>query len=198
MHWHLGLGDALVCNGLVHVLVARGRSLLLPCYPKYRASIEEMFSHLGERVEVFEVADGSYPGQPDEISLGWAGKDFDPARWDECFYRQAGIDFCEKWNSARLPPVLLLNGASDRFIHDDVQRGFRIPLSGFRPEGGRSIFDYAGALMAAKEIHCIDSCFAILADLYRAPGRKYLHRYAREGTTFPVMGAYWEVLKQPL
>lgn len=199
LHWHLGLGDALLCNGLVRELVKRGHQLVLPCWEHNLKSLEVMFSDLKDSVQMRVFSNGAYlvPHIPVEIGLGYYGKDFDSNRWDESFYRQAGVPFLCKWTSFRIGSDVDAHEkhAPYWFIHDDEKRGFRIPMEGHRPEQTESIFDHYTDLIDAREIHCINSSFAILADLIDAPGRKVLHRYARpDGGVLPVLGRKWEIL----
>jgi hypothetical protein len=198
LDWHLGLGDALICNGLVRCLVAMGHQILLPVYERNAVSILDMFSDLGDSVETIKSGEKTYFSN--RITIGYLGKHFDPNRWDESFYRQASIPFIEKWNSFGMGVGMSTRMAGGMvFIHDDAERGFNIPLSGYRPSKTESIFDHLYPLMRAGEIHCINSSFAILADLCGAKGRKYLHRYARpDGVDLPIFGCHWEILDHPL
>lgn len=199
MRWHLGLGDHLLCNGLVRVLVKRGMRLMLPCYQHNLASLEAMFNDIKESVEFRVVAELSgWDGEV--INLGYYGSNFDTARWDESFYRQAGVPFLSKWEEFKFgvftdwvttPPPKV-------FIHDDASRGFVIPIEGHRPDRITELSGHYSDLRNAKEIHCINSSFAILADLINAPGRKVLHRYARpDGGVLPIYGRDWEIREKP-
>ncbi|MBK8913170.1 MAG: hypothetical protein IPM64_00980 [Phycisphaerales bacterium] len=86
----------------------------------------------------------------------------------------------------RLAPA---DGAPYVFLHEDPQRDFGIDRSRLRddlpivrPTAGLTdnIFDYAGLIENAAEVHCFDSSFALLTDyMDLAPGRRYLHAYVR-------------------
>lgn len=227
LKWHLGLGDALICNGLIRTLLERGLELKIPCYTHNLPSLKAMFWDVLDRIEFvsFNANDERYrdavmgANEP-SIDLGYYGKGFDPNRWDESFYRQAGIPFLFKWtkfHSAEIAPeasTMYANPAAfskteapkpgGRFIHDDEERGFVIPLDGLRPnpKWGR-ITEWIRTVANATEIHCINSSFAILADLIGGlegiTPRKYLHRYARpDGGAMPIWGREWEILDKPL
>lgn len=204
LRWHLGLGDALLCNGLVRVLVDRGQQLVLPCWKQNEPSVRAMFADLGEYVDTIVVTDGDHPMSDwtDCLSLGHYGEHFDPLRFDASFYGQAGVPFLAKWEKFQYgegDPLGASLGKCDRLVHDDEARGFVIPLEGYRPERTDDLSNHIPALLRADEIHCISSCFAILADLINAPGKKFLHRYSRpDGGSLPVFGREWVILDKPL
>jgi hypothetical protein len=208
---HLGLGDFLLCNGLVRTLIERGHKLLLPCYPHNEASVGAMFADLGDAVEIALTAthENLFPEwKGDSINLGDYGQGFGRERFDESFYQQAGVPFLAKWERFKIPGEEPLVWRERVVIHDDPERGFSIPLSGYRfPSINHAnkqdppvpISEHRRLLSEAKEIHCINSCFAILADLINAPGKKYLHRYARpDGGALPIFGREWTILDQSL
>lgn len=204
LRWHLGLGDALLCNGLVRVLVERGHHLTLPCWPHNEASVRAMFSELEDKVYVdTQMPEYLEHATKDVISLGHYGKDFDRSRWDESFYRQAGVPFLAKWEKFKLPTGALNVYGFPRypavFVHDDHSRGFVIPTKGYRPVQTASILDH-GYIIQADEIHCINSSFAILADMLPGcKGKRYLHKYARpDGGALPIFGREWTILDKPL
>lgn len=201
------MGDALICNGLVRTLIDRGHQLIIPCWTRNEPSVKAMFHDLIENgsVEVIGSLDPdlTFANWEPQIKLGQYGVDFDPKRWDESFYRQANVPFSRKWDAFSLgrgydrisiPPEI-----THRFVHDDEDRGFNIPLEGTRPTKNCPILFWAIQLPCFAEIHCINSCFAILADLIDAPGQKFLHRYARpDGGALPVFGREWTILDAPL
>lgn len=208
---HLGLGDALICNGLVRCLLEEHGIIFLPHWSRNRESLRAMLFDIIEdgRVKLIEVDSTGEPKEQallvgvNQMNLGYHGKDFDKSRWDESFYRQAEVPFLLKWGAFDLPTSLSLNPSIHdvpKFIHDDEKRGFNIPLEGHRPTPVlKCIFDHVHELMAAKEIHCINSSFAILADLINAPGERFLHRYARpDGGALPIFGQHWTILDRPL
>lgn len=193
LRWHKGIGDALLCNGLVRTLVERGHNLALPFHAHNRDTIAAMFADIHPAVVLAE--DVNYE---DEIVIGYEGRRFLPDRFDESFYQQADVSFLLKWHKFSLPHQLFGEyQAPERFIHDDPARGFVIPIQdGYRPDPSQPFLSHLPYLLAAKEIHCINSCFAILADLMNARGKKFLHLYARWGEV-PVMGRKWKYLYDP-
>lgn len=215
---HLGLGDHLVCNAIYRDRAAKYGEVVILCKERNAPSLAFMLRDL-TNVYVFTV-DGD--GEADELSafaesngkevlrLGSYGeKPFNAQTWDSEMFRQAGIPFQNRWNEFRVSrqPSREVKKPDGEFIfvHDDHERGFNISPSKLtpgklviRPGDPRKnvIFDYWDILESATEIHCIDSCFAILVDslpLLKAK-RLCIHDYARNGLP-PKYQAKWERLK---
>lgn len=189
------MGDALICNGLVRTLVERGHEVTLPCYRRNIESVTVMFADLPE-VIVVDHADMLLKSDYfTPLYLGHyaveAGTDtFDESRFDAEFYRQAGVPFLHKWEKFRLPSLPKFPAAPVPFVHDDPSRGFNIPVEGYRPLHKGTIFDNMHELLAATEVHCIDSCFSALADLLRLTVPLFLYQSLRPGAT-QIYGQHW-------
>jgi hypothetical protein len=104
--------------------------------------------------------------------------------FDQAFYQQVGLSFKKRWTDFNVIRDIAeeqslfehfnLKKDSYIFIHDDPKRNFNInrehivnkDLPVFIPEKTlkNNIFDYITILENAKEIHCIDSSFKLLAD----------------------------------
>jgi hypothetical protein len=130
-----------------------------------------------------------------QIRLGlYAGRGL-PVDFSKAFYEHAGVDYCQRWEACpirdawqKVPQLQINTGVAKRiFLHDDGRRGFLIHRArvgaGYiyapPPNIDESILKYASYIMAADEIHVIDSCFLWLADSLPVKGRLYLHKYAR-------------------
>ncbi len=212
LRWHLGLGDAILCNGLVRTLIHSYDHIVLPCYKRNEQSVLAMFQDLHDegRIETI-IVDGEGYESPckHEIKLGYNGINFDDTRFDWSFYNQAGVPFTNKWTEFKLPyqptsyRTKMRDGyIHDRYIHDDSERGFNIPLEGVRTarQDSHVIFDHIAAIDSCAEFHGINSCFAILVDL--SPDlecERFLHRYARpDGAALPIFGRVWTICNEPL
>lgn len=151
---HLGLGDHLICAGLVRKLAEEALSLVLPVKEFYTVSISQLFSDLPKvkilpidpRAENQEVAFWweRYEAEGYELlALGSFGKDFmaKGAGFDESFYIQAGLDPQLRWSNfsyVRRPEMeqqfkthvlrahKIEPGEPYSFLHDDPQRALRI------------------------------------------------------------------------
>jgi hypothetical protein len=231
---HLGLGDQIICNGIVVnllkleaydevVLLAKSDTLL---------SVERMYRGLNVRCvsgnsddDILRTAEELWREGYKFLKIGGFGEDFmvDDASFAESFYDQAGLSFDESFDSFHLerskeeeqdlyevysPP------ADYVFLHEDPQRTLNIlplkpslhdrfnlkaPLVGrtdvftgaadgtrvIQPDPflERPISDYCKLIQKAKEVHCIDSSFALFVDrLPNVPRQKlFIHRYVRWG-----------------
>lgn len=145
--WHIGLGDALICNGLVRALHARRGQVTLPILPKYQKTIEWMFgdlpgvkllpligfdeltNDLGLRRRhlrgVINLADYN------EIAIGllnnahglWQGS----RTFDRGFYDQAGVPFSHKWSHfvhRKHPHQITPPSEPYVFVHMDASRKY--------------------------------------------------------------------------
>jgi hypothetical protein len=191
LDWNLGLGDAIICNGLVRWLAReRGRNLILPCYQQNRASVEAMFADLPEAMPVLH--DGRFVGHENEetLSIGLSNPRWGEVQpFDRAFYEFAGVPFDAKWDLFHIPEDHRGTGCtSPRVIlfHEDRERGFMIDrnrlTAGVRcqviPTTPR-ITDWRYMIRDAAEIHCIDSAVMHLAELLPTTGKLFYHKYAR-------------------
>src|SRR5580698_7433260 len=118
VEWHKGLGDAIICNGLIRTL-AESRDIVVPCYTHNLPSVRHMFSDL-DNVHVFEMPDDfvdefAFEGERcDILRIGLKNPAFGKIEpFDRCFYALAGVPFENRWTkffvpvsySERVPPV---------------------------------------------------------------------------------------------
>lgn len=214
---HLGLGDMLIVNALVREMARQFASVLIPCKHHNLPSVVFMWRDC-ENVIVTPVADDAAAkglvsdmrnegAEVLELGMFGVGK-FNPLAWDRQMYEQAGVPFEWRWERFYVQPGFTnsllphLRETTFAFVHDDPARGFVIPRDALpkmeivRPLPGLTdnIFDYCSLLAEAKEIHCIDSCFAILADSIPTSEEKLVfHRSVRHGALPPALGKKWQV-----
>lgn len=213
---HLGLGDHIVIHGIVKYL-SESYHILLPCKYHNLPSVQALCE--GLNVTVIAVRDDQDMVQKvqsftsgDVLALGYFGHNFmaNGDSFDVSFYKQAGIEFEESWN-VDIPDgfnseILFLGYESKPyvFVHQDIERGYNI-RNEYLPEGldvvepSRldTIFDYTTTIRNAKEIHCIDSSFALMIDRMRLPKdiKKYIHLYSRQNAENPQWIDGWEIVK---
>lgn len=222
LDWNLGLGDAILCNGLVRTLAKQWpeRAIAVPCYAHNYPTVAHMFSDLPTvRVVVTEADNGQYsdPGF-EKLSIGinnpaWGTN----PQWDQAFYEFAGVPFDAKWDAFFVPESgREMDAYPYGYLlrHEDMARGFKIddallgiPLAsrgmGFIVDvapGVRDILtDWRFVIGGAQEIHVIDSSFMHLAELMPTTGKIFYHKYARaKGSrqhTDAVLRKKWEILE---
>lgn len=216
IYHHLGLGDHLICNGLVREITKnKNNEFNLFCYKHNRASVEFMYKDLNN-LKIIEISSVSevenffkknninsddiyMSGVLNEVSWSPNSKSF-----EESFYKQNGLEISYKWNLFKvdrdltresiLKQKLGITDDSDYiFIHDDER--FKIDeeyiksnLKKIRPTIGLTdnIFDYCSVLENAKEIHLIESSFCFMVDLLKLNNYVFVHRYARWQNDFGI------------
>jgi hypothetical protein len=201
LDWNLGLGDAIICNGLVRTLAApmvpyARREIVLPCWERNLPTVRHMFSDLPNVHVVTVEHDGQGVLEPGfgrellSIGINYHGP-INHDQWDKCFYDRAGVPFDAKWSKFFVPsnPQSLVPPVTPyALIHDDPERGFDIDFDrcGELPHYalGTSLCsplltDWRDYIRNAAEIHCIDSSVMHLAELLPTTGKLYYHKYAR-------------------
>lgn len=192
LDWHLGLGDAILCNGLVRHL-AKSESILLPCYARNLPTVTHMFSDL-DNVVVREVVGDSLPigfsGWKNVLSIGTRNPRWGAVEpWDRAFYEFAGVPFEAKWDLFHVPESgseLFTHALPLGVLHDDEARNISIDLTRlpnldfYRLSPVTSLLtDWRWRIMAALEIHVIDSAPMHLVELLPTTGKLFYHKYAR-------------------
>jgi len=190
IYTHLGLGDHIICNGLV-------RSLINP-YEKYTLfvkshnlkTVQFMYRDLDNMC--FYVADDSGVSNyikennisdKDLIIAGFMSHP-NAKSFDESFYLQNNLPISSRWENFYVQrdfesEMRIFNhfGVKEHeyvFIHDDASRGYLIDedlvvnknLKIVRPEIGLTdnVFDYCYIMEKSKESHFIDSSFRLIFD----------------------------------
>ena len=203
LYTHLGLGDIILCNGLIREVCAKYPNVTIFCKPEYYTSVSFMFRDI-KNLTIEKSNDHLIKTMllnvPDECKYVVGHGNYDSLinkyTFDECFYRQIGLKFTKRWNSFyvkrdhELEDRLykdIIDGKDYAFIHDDPSRGYIISekyinpnLKKIRPKNVDNIFSYIKILENATEIHCMDSCFKHLADSFDMGNKKlFYHLYVR-------------------
>ena len=192
IYHHLGLGDHIICNGLVRNIynnyAASFSKIFLFCKDINFESVAFMYSDL-KGLEIIKVKNDKkvkkYLKKQDNYKLQKIGFEFRDLRnryFDEDFYKIVGIDFKKRWEDfvvirnfhreKELFRQLEIKPLEYIFLHDDIKRNFKINkkyiinknITIIKPFWTKTIFDWCTVLENAKEIHCIDSSFRLLAD----------------------------------
>ena len=205
IYHHLGLGDHIICNGLVRAVMGSGDYLL--CKQHNLESVRFMFSDVN--LEVIGVADDQaakvFAKANNGYYIGYLHEDWNPniGTFDKTFYEQAGVPFVERWNNYRVrrdPDAEMAVRAAINppfryaFVHMDAARGMtfvpetNLPCVGPAPGLTRNIFDYQAVIRGAEEVHCLESAFMHMIDSMRETTFNSLHAYrsARPATRFDI------------
>ncbi len=183
IHHHLGLGDHIICNGLVNFLAQdKNFNIKLFCKETNAKNIKQMYQDQGnvEIIEIYGDIQAQQIGEQQEhyIRLG-VGLNSNFAsgmeqRWDEVFYEQASIAFTESWTSfstyvpstqrdiPNKPYAFICNKGSDG--HDGIDYtkiGNNLEYT-YSNQGG--FLENINLILNATEIHCINSAYIHLID----------------------------------
>jgi hypothetical protein len=207
---HMGLGDHLICNGLVRHFAGIKQEVVV--YAKYHnvPSVIFMYRDL-PNVSVVGVADDNdawRKQEPVTIRTGiFLGPDWNVTKcFCYSFYVNAGLDRSLMHTGFYVQRNLESEEAfykkvtdhigTDKYIvlHEDPSRfqpirgvdETKYPViricRGYFPIGSESIFDYCTLIERAQEFHCYDGCFSMMTELLhlRSKEHSFLHRYVRE------------------
>ena len=210
---HQGVGDLILINGLVRSLANHYDRIRIPVRERNLVSIAWMYSDLENvYVEPLKHEDSMEcyreVGEP-VVGLGFYANDdtFDRSKFDQEFYRQAGVPFQHRWDAFYVPQPEVLDLVEREtpyaFMHEDVDRGFaidknRLPeFTRYTPGMSDNIFSFMPLIENATEIHVIHSAFLALADsLPLKATRLVIHDYARQlGEAMPALRYPWTLEK---
>lgn len=200
IYQHMGLGDHLICNGLVRNLIKSDKQHMMFVKPHnvgsvsfmYRDVLNLSFISCDDAGAINFLNQYASANRLRLIGFNWVDTN---KSFEENFYLQHGISFDEKWNSFRCDRDFQLEqkiydhyNISEPyvFVHDDDR--FQIDLTRLpkdiriiRPQIGLAdtIFAYSALIERANEVHCIESSFAFMVDLTKLNMNFYIHRYSR-------------------
>jgi len=194
IHQHMGLGDHILCNGLVRFINSKKEyeNIFIFCKEKNLKELTRLFQDLdnikliptpagleNSTVELFLQSNKSV----NVLKVGFSaiseymnsGK---AKTFDQAFYLSAGISYEEKYKSFKFlrnyskeeEIYNLLNPTNEKyiFVHDDEDRGYKITfntdLKIIKNNINYSMFDMVKLLENAQEIHCMESSFRCFID----------------------------------
>ena len=187
IYHHLGLGDHIVCNGLIREIIKYGEYFRynILTKPRNKESVSFMYRDL-ENVCTVEIENDCYSSEILKNvcyqKIGFSPPNHDSS-WDQLFYEQCHIPFKYRWDSfyIRRDPdreqslsiklnaekesyILIHNKASDNidgidysYINNTIKHIYVENLT-------NNMFDYMGLIENSSEIHCVSSAFQVLID----------------------------------
>jgi len=207
IHHHLGLGDHIICNGLIRSL---SKKININLFVKKINSlnVSYMFRDLfNVNIIIIENDNDVYLKYNNKkiLRIGFENltrlMETYSIGWDECFYKQLEIPFNLRWdefyflsdeerenklyeklNNENHKFCLIHSTGSDgvnRVDYDIVDKDLHIIE--IKKEYTNNIFDYCKLIKLATEIHCIDSSFLHLVDSLETFGKLFYHnlKYTR-------------------
>lgn len=207
IHHHLGLGDHIICNGMVRYFYKKYKNIVLFCYTHNYENVHYMYRDLNnlgiinfdtERdVDIFVDNNKIVRDNLIKPTFSTLDSHFSGMTFDEAFYCQVGLNFnvrfddfyfvrdikkenkvCEKLNP---------NGEKYIFVLDDPKRDYNIDMNKITKKYKViyndlefRMFDYIKFLENAEEIHTMQTGFLDLINSYKMEKPKiYRHNYVR-------------------
>lgn len=205
----LGLGDHLICSGIVRAYADHYERVGLFCLPANAPSVSFLYRDLPQ-VTIHPIRDHAerkrirlltrlHLRAPhyDRIKTVAAPDPESGVMFEKQLYNTAGVPLEKKWDNFyverdqhreraledKYPPLkdfMFLHDDS-RFPIDRARIAASLPIITPNLAYTDTLFDYCGLLMRAREIHVMDSSFMFLVDLLpEVPGQQlFVHRYTR-------------------
>lgn len=179
LYHHLGLGDHLTCNGLVHALAERHRTIYLVCKEKNQKTVRHLYHDFKNIIvvpiskEPDSVVDFSQKINTSILRVGF--EYVNPSKFERSFYEQVGVPFEAKDAKFVFPSnmtgsktlydkVVSDIGKDYAFIHDESSSGkytlsidTQLPKFTVKMSDTDDILDYVDLICNASEIHVINS-----------------------------------------
>jgi hypothetical protein len=219
---HLGLGDLILCNGLIREIKKKYDKVFIPVKKHNIFNFRDLFKD-DLNVKPLSVSDDNEALLFDNglftnsLKLGiFSNSYINSNNFCESFYIQANVEYSKRWdsfvyvrdlNKENMLFNLLNKNDNFVFVHDDPTRNLKInkqfnnvisPIHKFGESNEFTIFNYGLVLEKAQEIHCIDSSFACFIDhipsLKDKP--KFIHRYVRKNNNNPYYKNNWTILNE--
>jgi hypothetical protein len=206
IYHHLGLGDHIICNGMVRHFCKKYDSVVLFCYSNYYENVNYMYRDL-DNLDIFDFnSDNEIVNfihrnnlQCNLIKTGFDKLDsyLDRMTFDEAFYEIAGLDFNVRFDKFYFERdeeredlvCKTLNPDNEKYIFvlDSPDRGYSIDMEKvtkdykiIRNDPQFLMFDYIKLLENAEEIHTMQTGFLDLINSYKMDKPKInLHKYVR-------------------
>lgn len=214
LHHHLGLGDHFVCNGLVHKISEQYDLIYLPCKNHNFETVKYLYSE-SPRIEVFKIKGEEHREVKlfslyiDAPILRVGFDKCDSNDWEKSFYRQVDVDFCERYNSFRVPKnlpddVLKLPDKKYLLVHNQSSENFdyKIDIENknnyelvYVKKVTNNIFSYLNLLNNAEEIHCVPSSFYCLVDgMFKSGSKKLFYHDIRINSNQNIDKTKWKII----
>ena len=213
---HLGLGDHIICNGLVHEVLKIAHEIILPCKPNNLNTIGHLYLDY-PNVNILDIGDTNYVQETSFLfgislsnnipllRIGFNGENNLP--FDKQFYEQLGLDFGTRWTSFRMPKddsnartfySSFIKHKEYALVHNTSSVGnYKLEISTTLPiyyidKSLDSMLDWKTVIENATEIHCIDSSFIHLVDSLKLNANKLVYHDVGRGSVFHLSNQ-WEV-----
>jgi hypothetical protein len=201
---HLGLGDAIMLNGMIRHF-AEKQDVCIFIQKQHEDSVRFMYRDLDNikiklvnttnaremwsQIEGTALPLATYELPDNAWRVVTSGPLSIMFNWAHSIYIQAGIPpkyMYSKFKVVRDRESEIKYEHGDYvFVHDDESRGMKINIPDAdvyrvthdRLKNNSNIFDYLTVIENAKEVHCMDSCYAWMINMMEIgnPSKNFLH-----------------------
>lgn len=204
IYHHLGLGDHIVCNGLVRHLCKKFLNVKLFCYHHNLTNLQYMYRDNPNITLIPMSSDSEIENYLKTVTepvykfgFGRMGEFYANHTFDEAYYKIADLPFSVRYDEFFLlrdegienEVYKELNPNNEKyiFIQDDESRGFKIDETKFRQDlkiikndKRFNIFEMIKVYEQAEEIHFMESSISALVNSLILPNTKiFIHKYIR-------------------
>lgn len=204
LYHHLGLGDFVVCNGMVNYLSSQFNKIHIPVVSDpYFKMVKHLYSE-NKNVNVFKIKNDNresdimefaFEAELPTLKVGFENVKKQP--FNEAFYNQLRLPYNISFSHFNLPKsskekkltehlikYYKVDESSFKLIHCSSHDG-RYELKNLEDENNifvdkdsdlfKNIFFYRDVIDKAKEIHCINSVFVHLVERLKSTKSLYFH-----------------------
>jgi len=218
LHHHLGLGDAIICNGIVNYLTKKSVKVNLPVLKNNYNQLSFLYSE-NKLVNLIPIEDKNEiykTGNAKQILRVGYEKNY--GKFNKSFYTQLCLPYNHSFKYFCMPVniekeknlkhhlfdfygvdkdfILVHNtssyGSVDLNLNNDLPAIFVEKKSDIF----QNMFFYRALILEAKEIHCIDSSFLHLVERVETNAKLYFHKLKQENQTSEKLELYknWDVI----
>ena len=198
IHHHSGLGDAIICNGMVNFLSKKFDKVYLASFRKIHDHLEYLYSE-NKKVELLIYDNAIELYRNKKLPVLRIGFEKNSKNFNTSFYEQLNLDYQISYDNFHLPidekkQQELLNHLLKVYeidneyalIHQvssygEVEINLKDNLKKIFVEKEtdifKNIFLYKKVIENAKEVHCIDSSFLHLVERVDTKADLFFHNY---------------------
>lgn len=203
IHHHLGLGDLIICNGIINFLSNDFDKIYIPTFEKNLNHTKYLYSG-NSTVEIFKIKDENeiyqYKPSVEKLRIGFE-KNY--GEFNYSYYKQLNLPYSYSFDYFKLPKnkenenklykyLMEYYGVQKEFIlihrtssqgEVNLQTRKDIPSIFVEKQSDifKNIFLYNKLVKDATEIHCIDSSFLHLVERIETNAELYFHPVKKVG-----------------
>jgi hypothetical protein len=189
IHHHLGLGDHIICNGLVRYLTKFETNVTLAVKKHNAVSVKAMYADTNFKFDEIETDQDAINNYTTNIRrIGFDKVDLN--NWEASFYNQHHIDYSERWksfycernieneqdllNKLNLPEKFAFVNTTASTGKQNITIDTTLPIIELQ-HLTKNMFDWIPVLERATELHTIDSSIFHLIKQYKFNKRKVFY-----------------------